>query len=260
MKPYVRLLVLLFIFFFTVVFAPVIFADAKTDYDYQYGQYRTSYAEFVILKQDYLNTPSLDNQQKAMLSAKQTILARDLAKASLDWYLLDQIGGYKTAYEPINQVIGVLASARQYFLANAQKSQSIVTQDDLKKFTSDYMEVVAEKDSYTKYGIVAAKIAALVRIQLDSKTALEIMIPKLPTPYPAGLSARIQELKSSAKAIDLKIDEMAANLNLAEAVGQTQSEIFFTERMEKLIEIRAMQLDWINRLIDIDINYVQPQI
>lgn len=260
MKPYARLLVLLPIFFFAMVFAPLIFADAKSDYDYQYGQYRTSFSEFVILKQDYLNTPSLDNQQKAMLSAKQTILARDLAKASLDWYLLDLIGSYKTSYEPINPVINVLSSARSYFLASAQKSQGIVTQDDLKKFTADYLEVVIEKDSFVKYGIVASKIAALVRIQIDSKTALDTLIPKLPTPYPAGLASRIQELKNSAKAIDLKIDELAGNLNLAEAVGQTQSDIFFTDRMEKLIEIRAMQLDWINRLIDIDVNYVQPQV
>ena len=91
---------------------PLAWADAKSDYDYQYGQYRTGYSEFVILKQDYLNTPSLDNQQKAMLSAKQTILARDLAKASLHWYLMDLITGYQVDYGPMKRISTYLNIAR----------------------------------------------------------------------------------------------------------------------------------------------------
>ncbi len=239
---------------------PLAWADAKSDYDYQYGQYRTGYSEFVILKQDYLNTPSLDNQQKAMLSAKQTILARDLAKASLHWYLMDLITGYQVDYGPIKPISTSLNIAREYFLAQAQKSQSIITQGDLKKFTQSYLNTVPANDSIVKFGIVANKIAALVRIQVDSKTALETLIPKLPSPMPTGLSARVQELQESTKVIDRKIDLLANNLNLSDAVAESVTEIFFMARVEKLIEIRALQLDWINRLIDIDINYVQPQI
>ncbi|KKT68639.1 MAG: hypothetical protein UW64_C0014G0028, partial [Microgenomates group bacterium GW2011_GWC1_44_37] len=116
-----------------------------------------------------------------------------------------------------------------------------------------------EKDSVSKFGIVANKIAALVRIQMDSKAAFDELIPKLPNPMPTGLSARVQELTSSAKIIDDKIYLLASNLNLAEAVAESTTAIFFDSRIEKLVEIRTLQLDWINRLIDIDINYVQLQ-
>ena len=259
MKHCARLLVLLPIFLFVLIMAPMANADAKSDYDYQYGQYRLGYSEFLILKQDYLATPSLDNQQKAMLSAKQTILARDLAKASLDWYLLDLIAGSNVNYEPIKPVLTSLNTARLFFLGEAQKSQAITTQTDLKKFTQNYLNLATENDSMIKFGIVGNKIAALVRIQIDSKTALDEIIPKLPVPMPSGLSARVQELKDSAKFIDAKIDLLANNLNLADAVAESVTEIFFTARIEKLIEIHELQLDWINRLIDIDINYVQPK-
>ena len=240
--------------------SPFVLADAKSDYDYQYGQYRTGYSEFVILKRDYLNTSSLDNQQKAMLSAKQTILARDLAKASLNWYLMDRIASYNIDYNPIKPVITSLDTARQYFLAQAKKSQSIITQEDLNKFTQSNLATISENDSIVKFGIVANKVAALVRIQTDSSIALDAIILKLPTPIPSGLAARIQELKDSSKIIDGKIDLLANNLNLADAVAESVNEIFFTSRVEKLVEIRELQLDWIDRLIDIDINYVQPQI
>lgn len=246
--------------FVALVFSPLVFADAKSDYDYQFGLYRNSYLEFVLLKQDYLQTPSLDNQQKALLSAKQTIRARDLAKASLDLYLIDLINSAHVNYSPIVPIINVLSASRQFFLDQAQLSQSIVTQDDLKKFTEKYLKLVEERDAYSKYGVMAYKIATLVRIQLDSITALETIEPKLPSPLPSSLALRVQELKDSAKVIDSKIDALANSLNLSEAVGETTTDIFFTNRVEKLVEIRSLQLDWINRLIDIDITYVQPKI
>jgi len=260
MKHYTRLKVLLFIIFISAVTAPFVFADAKSDYDYQYGKYRQNYSEFQILKQDYLATPSLDNQQKALLSAKQSILARDLAKASLHLYISDRINSYKNNYELVKPILVALAESRQYFLAEAKKSQAIVTQEDIKKFTQSYLSIVPKHDSVLKFGLVANKISALVRIQTDSKTALDTLIPKLPTPLPTSLSARILELQDSAKVIDRKIDLLANNLNLAEAVEETTTDIFYTAKIEKLIEIRDLQLAWIERLIDIDKNYVQPKI
>jgi len=133
-------------------------------------------------------------------------------------------------------------------------------QEDLKKFTQGYLTTITENDSLIKFGIVVNKIAALVRIQTDSAIALDAIIPKLSTPIPSALAARIQELKDSSEIIDGKIDLLANNLNLADAIAESVNEIFFTSRVEKLVEIRELQLDWINRLIDIDINYVQPQI
>ncbi|KKT86388.1 MAG: hypothetical protein UW84_C0012G0026, partial [Candidatus Collierbacteria bacterium GW2011_GWA2_44_99] len=46
------------IFIFAIFFAPSILASAKSDYDFQYGQYRQYYPEYRLLKADYLNTSS----------------------------------------------------------------------------------------------------------------------------------------------------------------------------------------------------------
>ncbi len=246
-----------FFSFFALVFSPLAIASAKTDYDYQYSQYRLNYPEYLLLRTDYLNTPSLDNQQKVILSAKQTIMSRDLAKASFAWYLMDLISGTKTNYLPIQPIFSALTISREFFLAEAQKSQSIVTQEDLKKFTEAYLRSVVHHDRMIKYGIVANKIATLVKIQMDSKSALESLMAKLPASLPATLTARIQELKTSSAFLDDKIDLMAKNLNLIEAEEEADAEIFFSSRVERLMEIRSLQLDWINRLIDIEKNYAQ---
>lgn len=257
MKSSVRLFIFTCFVFFTAVFSPFVWASAKSDYDYQYGRYRLNYPEYSLLRADYLNTPSLDNQQKVILSAKQTIVSRDLAKASFAWYLMDLISGSKTNYMPVQPIYSALAISREFFLAEAQKSQSIVTQEDLKKFTQAYLRSVVHHDRMIKYGIVANKIATLVRIQMDSKAALESLMSKLPASLPATLTARIQELRDSSIVIDGKIELVAKNLNIIEAEEEADAEIFFSSRVEKFIEIRTLQLDWINKLIDIEKNYVQ---
>lgn len=246
-------------FFFVVAsfYVPSVFADARSDYDYQYGQYRRAYPEYTLLKADYLNTPSLDNQQKVILSAKQAILSRDLAKASFAWYLMDLSNNTRTNYEPVRPILASLAATREFFLKEAQRSQSIVTQEDIKKFTQSYLKAVIHHDRVIKFGILAGKISSLVRLQLDQKAALDTLITRLPAALPATLRDRIQELRNSAKVIDDKIDIFAKNLDIQGDEESADAEIFFASRVERLGEIRTLQIDWINRLIDIDKNYAQ---
>jgi hypothetical protein len=235
-------------------------ADAKSDYDYQYGQYRQNYIEYTILKKDYLDRPSLDNQQKAILSAKQSIIARELAKASLAWYLTDLIHSSNVVYEPLRPLVASLETARIYFLGQAQKSQSIITEEDLRLYTDNYVKTVTPNDQSFKYGIIVNKITRMVRFQEDLQKAFNDLLPKLPESLPTTLNARIDELKEDKIGIDKKIEVLAQSLDPILGEENVDSEIFFTARTEKLSEIRSLQLDWIEKLIDIDINYVQTQI
>lgn len=260
MKLLARLSSALVTLLLLVFLAPHAFADAKSDYDYQYGLYRQNYLEFSVLKKDYLETPSLDNQQKAMLSAKQTLRSRDLAKASLAWYLTDLTNSSSVDYAPIKNVETGLANARQFFLDQAEKSQKVVTIDNLRQFSSTYQTASVEPDRIIRYGVVIHKIARLVRIQLDSQTAFDDLLPKLPTPFTATLSERVQELKTMHENINIKIDKMANGLNPAEGEENVDAEIFYTKRIEMMQDIVNMQRDWINRLIDLDLNYAQPKI
>lgn len=254
MKPLFFILSLFFL-----IFSPAVLASAKSDYDYQYGQYRRNYEEFSLLKIDYLQLPSLDNQQKALLSAKQTLLSRDLTKASLAWYLSDLITSSQVDYSLIQPIVSALGVSREFYLGASQKSQAIITQADIKQFTQDYSKTVIHHDRTLKFGTVASKIATLVRIQLDSQTALNDLVSRLPATLPATVTARVQELRDASRTIDSKIALLAKNLDFVGAEESADAEIFFSSRVEKLAEIRTLQLDWISRLIDIDKNYAQSK-
>jgi hypothetical protein len=257
MKSALRLLLLITVIFSSFVVAPLVLADAKSDFEYQYNQYRKNYPEYSLLKTDYLSTPSLDNQQKVILSAKQTIMARDLAKASFAWLIMDLVSATKVTLPAVQPIVSSLGASRQFYLDEAQKSQSIVTQQDMKLFTESYQKDTLHHDRIVKFGVITQKILGLVKLQQDSKAALDNLVTRLPATLPATLIARIEELRDSSLVIDARIETLAKNLNFVEDEGGVDIDNYFSSRVERFNEIRTLQLDWINRLIDIDKNYAQ---
>ena len=75
---------ILTLFILTPLFVPQVIAQTSpyTDYQYQLDQYRKNYAQFVLLKKDYLNNNTLDNEQKALLAVESTIKSRELTMFS----------------------------------------------------------------------------------------------------------------------------------------------------------------------------------
>jgi len=250
-----------FIFFVIFLFNSLsfAFADSKSDFEYQFGKYRQGYADYTLAKQDFLSNPTLDNQHKAMLAIKESLVARDLAKASFASYLLDLININGAVYEPISPITNLLISAKIYFGNESSLAQGVITQANLKQFSGEYAVTSPVHDRTLKYGIVAHKVSKLVKIQLDLHKSYEDILPKLPKDIPIPLSARLSELLESEKQINAKINALAVGLNPTLDEDNLNSDVFYTSRIQKLSEIRQMQLDWINRLIDIDINYVQSQ-
>lgn len=239
-----------------------VLASAKTDYDYQWSKYRENYAEYKLLKQDYLKNPTLDNQQKAILSAKQTILARDLAKSSYAKYMADLINTHNTGYKDLDPILARLDQASTFFSDQAELSQKIVTPADLKLFASEYSKAVYIHDQALAYGQVGSKIANLVRFQIDAKDGLDIMTPKLPVNKPAALQARLDDIPIFASNINAKIAETTALI-----IPKNERESFslgprgyIKPFVSKLEAIRKLQLSLIDQLKDIDISYVQSKI
>jgi len=246
-------------FFFILLFAaqPVtsVFADSKSDYEYQYRQYRQNYLEYTILKKDYLENPSLDNQQKAILAAKDTLQSRDLAKYHYAAYLISLIKEKNSGYSQIGPFIDKLENAKNFYRAEATKSQSIVIPADLKAFSQSYAENAIEPDRSFRNGVIAVKVAHLVRFQIELKNGLDIILPKLATPFSTPLNTRIEDLKIQGTKINDSLDAFTNKL-LSEEVSQNiDSESYFGDKSEILKNIRNQQLKWIDGLIDIDINY-----
>jgi hypothetical protein len=244
----------LFIAFFSWSCSTV-FADAKSDYEYQYSQYRQNYIEYSILKKDFLENPTLDNQQKAVLAAKQTLSSRDLAKSSFAAYLLFLCQEKQTNYAPIKPSLDALSSAKAFYLAEAQKSQSIVTSANLASFSESYAVNTVTHDRSLRSGVVACKISQLVRFQIESKNALDVILPKLATPYSTSLQTRITDIQAQGNKINDTINAFTTKLYSEEVIDNIDNDSYFTNHSETVKKIQTLQLKWIDALIDIDINY-----
>lgn len=250
-----RLSFVIFILFFFI--PTIVFADAKSDFEYQYTKYRDNYLEFSIFKKDYLATPSLDNQQKVLLSLKQSLVARDLSKASLSRYLSDLILTNQVNYDPLVPVLQALESARQYFTLKANEAQTVVTLENLKEFDKEYLATSLNSERALKLGIVSHKIAKLVRIQNDSQKAYETLKYRLPDTISIRAKERLSELERDHLEINKKIDELANLVVSIEGQENVDSPVFFSGKVEPLMQIRTMQLNWIDKLIDLDRNYAK---
>jgi len=232
-----------------------VFADAKSDYEYQSSRYRQNYIEYTILKKDYLGNPTLDNQQKAVLAAKQTIQSRDLAKAGFADYLLFLCQEKQTNYTPVKPILDSLSAAKSFFLSEAEKSRLIVTPADLAIFTTNYNTDTITHNRSFRTGVIACKISQLVRIQIESKNALDIILPKLATPFSTPLQNRIDDLKSQGNKINDLINTTTNKLFSEEQINNIDNESFFANNSETIKKIQSLQLKWIDSLIDIDLNY-----
>ena len=127
------------IFIIFLLLPTIVFADAKSDYDYQYTRYRDSYQEFIIFKKDYLDTPSLDNQQKVLLSLKQS-LSHAICQVFACLVSIRLINLNKVKYKPLDPILTMLSDARLYYLAKANEAQTVVTLSNLKEYDKSYLE------------------------------------------------------------------------------------------------------------------------
>lgn len=255
MKLFVKLFLATFTLLFFSTASTTVFADAKSDYEFQYSRYRQNYIEYSILKKDFLANPTLDNQQKAVLAAKQALSSRDLSKANFAAYLLDFCQERQTNYAPLKPLLDSLRSAKTFFFSQAEKSKAIVTPANLASFTEDYLINVIPHNRSFRTGIVACKISQLVRIQAQSKNALDVILPKLATPLSTPIQTRIDDLHLLGNKINDSIDSFTAKLYTEEEISNIDNEYYFTGKIETIKKIQTLQLKWIDSLIDIDLNY-----
>jgi len=169
--------------------------------------------------------------------------------------LQDLININKTNYPQLQPILGSLIDSRSYFLSKANEAQTVVTISNLKDYTADYLLTSIEPEHSLRYGILGHKIAKLVKIQVDSKKALESLKYKLPESASVRVGERVRELEKTHEDINIKIDDLANYVISPEGKESVDSPIFFAGRVEKLDEIRTLQIDWIDRLIDLDLNY-----
>lgn len=243
---------------FFLLTATFVNADAKSDFDFQYTKHRDSFLEYTLYKKDYLTNPTLDNQQKALLSAKQSTNTRELTRASFAAYLRELIVSNQIKNYPMAELLNQkLISAQQFFLTESQKTLAIVTLADLDSFNSSYLVEYPKHERYLKAGIVGHKLARLKYFALKQDESLSALKNKIPSDVSVRVFERIEALETDLKTIHTKIDNLSDFLITEESLDNTQSEVFFSSRIELLADIRQLQLNWMDKLIDLDLNYAK---
>lgn len=240
---------------FLMVFPTVAFADSKSDFDYQFSKYREHYLEYTLFKKDYLSNPTLDNQQKALLTIKQSLSARDLAKGAFAAHVRDLILFDKVSYPVLTPIVNGLTSSQAYYQSEAKKSLGLVTLTDVDTYDKDYLKNYLEPEKNIKLGIVASKIAKLKYFLVQEEASLLKLKSKLPDNLSLRVAERLTDLENGLVNISEKIDAMSNLLVSEEGRDNTESEIFYTSKLEPLSEIRTLQLNWLDLLIDLDLNY-----
>ena len=121
--------------FLPSVFTSSVQATPQSDYEYQLTQYRKYNTEFKSLKEDNQKNPTLDNQQKALQAAKQTIISRDQTKIAYIDVILDSIRSQGLTQDHILQTEQDLVNAKAFYGSQITLVKEIVSVTDLTNFT-----------------------------------------------------------------------------------------------------------------------------
>lgn len=244
---------------FLLVIFPARLVNAQgnnlSDYQYQLDLYRTNFAEYQILKNDYDAHPTLANEQKAILAAKRAIVSRELTLAYYFLTIVDSLTGSSVDYPLVNQAITDLNTIAQFHFGKSQEAGKIVTRSDLTQFTLKYLAAVAAQKDSIAHAQVANKIAQLIRFQREAKRAYDALVPTLQaTIEDVNVQNGIGQIQVYSQQIN---DQIAA---LAESTKNTSFESrgvdqFFEDTSQTLIQIRSLQTRLINIIIDLDTNY-----
>lgn len=226
-----------------------------SDYQYQLDLYRINYAEYQLLKKDFENNPTLNNEQKAVLAAKQAIVSRELALAYFSFVMVDGLKSAEVDYPVVNKAINDMSTIGQFHLSQSREAQKVVTKADITNFTKNYLEQVAKQKDIFAHAQVAGKIASLIHLQQEAKRAYDALLSRLETNMDnLNVQNGIGQIKSYSGQINDQIEALAkrtGEVNLENIDAQQ----FYDESGLVLSQIRTLQNRLINIIIELDTNY-----
>lgn len=241
-------------------FAGIVLAQSTpylSDYNFQLDQYRKNYAEYLNFKNDYIAHPTLNNEQKAILSAKQTISSRELAWANFVLVLSDSISGTGVNYPLSDKAIVDLAAIAKYHFGQATAVGNVVTRADLTAFTKNELKITATHKLALTQAQVASKLAQLIKFQTDAKAAYDSLLPKLnAVADEVTVKNGLDQIQTLSVQINDQIAALAkktGNLN----AGQFSAGQFYSDSSVVLAQIRSNLNRLVNIIIDLDTNYAR---
>jgi hypothetical protein len=245
---------LLFLIYVTPIHAQ---NTPESDYQYQLSQYRRNYAEFQIYKKDYLANNTLDNEQKALQSAQNTIVARELTMASFLRILKQSIYAAEVDIPITSETQASLDTLLNYYLDQSKVVTQIQTKKDLLDFSTKTQAQLKSNQAIIDTVQVVNKLVHLIRFNQKINEQYALLKPRLESKKNLALVASGFEeiVKYQTKINDdttliigqitkIKNSETSARSKAVEASNIALNRIQLNERLI------------VNRLIDFDKNYV----
>lgn len=254
----VRKLILgLFFFVLAGGLLPVFAQNTQySDYQFQQDLYRKNYATYQLYLKDYLSDSSLNNEQKAIQAAKDTLKYRESSLSHYYWWQAQTLKATNLALPLISQTISDLDSLGQYHYAQSQSSQDIDTKSSLTKFTKANRKQVNDLDLNATKAQVVIKLSRLVQFQNDLKRAYDYLNDKLET-QKDNLTVKngLEQVSSNATKANELIEKLIVSINTLDLSEIRQSQ-FFEKSVESMTTIKSLQSRSIDIIVELDTNYV----
>jgi hypothetical protein len=228
----------------------------QEDYNYQLTQYRKYHTEYQTLKEDSLENPTLDNQQRALQSAKQTIISRETTKIAYVDLLLDSIKSQKLTQDHILQTEKDLSATKKFYSNQMKLASNLATIEDLTNFTKKYLEDQAPYQTLIIKAQASRKLAFLIRIQINAKGAYDSLLPQISDQTLPPVSAGLEQITELANQVNQSLLNHTESIKKSEVTNYSKPN-FYSKQEESLTQIKSLQTQLINILVDLEKNYVQ---
>ncbi len=252
----------LFYFFtliFSLVFVPLVYAQTtqQTDYQYQLDQYRKNYSQYQILLRDYKDESSLNNEQKAINIAKETLRSRELALAHYFWWQSEIVQASKVDLPVVKQAISDYNDIGQYHYQQLGSIDKIITRSDLTSYTKKNRKELDKQQLAITRNQTAAKIAKIVAFQLDIKRAFDAIIPQLELTKANNPSVQngLDQVNEYSIQVNDLVNSLSESTTKLDLENKRPSQ-FYEDSTDVLNQIHALQLKLINLIIELDTAYV----
>lgn len=245
---------LLFLTFITPIYAQ---NTPESDYQYQLSQYRRNYAEFQIYKKDYLANNTLDNEQKALQSAQNTIIARELTMASFLRILKQSIYAAEIDLPVTSETIASLDTLLNYYLDQSKAVTQIQIKKDLFDFSTKSQAQLKANQAIIDTVQIVNKLVHLIRFSEKIDKQYALLKPQLEDKKNLALVASgFEEIAKYQTKINEDITLIIGHVaTIKNAETTTRSKAIETSNAA-LNRIQLNERLIVNRLIDFDKNYV----
>jgi hypothetical protein len=240
----------------SAIFPIYTYASYQSDYEYQTTRYRTTFAEFQVFKSDYISNPTLDNLQKALISARQSIKARNLGLMSFTGLTYENL--LISRIDKLEPVKSRLVVTYNYYQQEANKADSLVQLTDFTSMSASFRNANDYHMRSLRYGQVSYKLITLLDFNAQLQSSYDNLVLRLPDNLSNLVTQRVSEIRTrldqSRLAIETDIESVIPEFEIDQDILIPSN---LAKWASKLSSIRQTHIQIADQIIDLEKNYAR---